>query len=480
MRCLSFIIICTVIVNIPVSAQPPDTLWTRTFGGTEHDRGNSLQQTSDEGYIITGFTESFGAGQSDMWLIKTDSNGDEEWNQTFGGDGDEMGWSVLQTADAGYIVAGYTESFGAGQRDMWLIKTDSTGTEEWNQTFGGADQDYGLSVQQTNDGGYIVTGYTESFGAGDNDSWLIKTDSIGTEEWNRTFGDADQDYGVSVQQTNDGGYIVTGNTESFGAGDCDSWLIKTDSVGTEEWNRIFGGENYDNARSVQQTNDGGYILTGYGEGGVWLIKTDSTGNDEWTQTFGGESFDYGYSVQQTTDGGYIIAGGTASSGEGEFDVWLIKTDSNGDEDWNQTFGGIRMDAGYSVQQTSDDGYIIAGLTESYGAGREDVWLIRVAAEENDIIESNASHPKDYILDKVYPNPFNPTITISVGLPASSELKISVYNITGQEAAILADERYSIGYHQFIFDASDLSSGIYFIHAKVPGKMNEVRKIVLMR
>jgi hypothetical protein len=363
----------------------PELGWSKTFGNLGDDFGDSVQQTSDGGYVIAGFTDSYGAGGDDVWLIKTDSDGNHVWNKTFGGASYDVGWSVQQTAGGGYIIAGGTESYGVGVEDVWLIKTDSDGNKVWDKTFGGASNDVGWSVRQTSDGGYVVAGGTESYGIGEEDVWLIKTDSDGNKVWDKTFGGTSDDAGISVQQTSDGGYIIAGFTESYGVGGGDVWLIRTDSDGNKVWDKTFGAASFDDGESVQQTSDGGYVIAGYtesyGAGGedVWLIKTDSNGDKVWDKTFGGTSDDAGWSVQQTSDGGYVIAGSTSSYGAGGWDAWLIKTDSDGNKVWDKTFGGTSDDDGISVQQTSEGGYGVAGATFSYGAGGEDVWLIKIGA-----------------------------------------------------------------------------------------------------
>jgi len=609
------LLIALAFICTPAFAQPPATLWTQTFGGTESDYAYGVQQTSDGGFITVGYTSSVGAGGWDAMLIKTDADGNDIWTQTFGGIDDEFGRSVQQTSDGGYIIVGDRNPYGPSGLDVWLIKTDPSGNELWSRTYGGADWDWGYSVQQTTDGGYIIVGKTESFGAGQRDVWLIKTDSTGNELWNQTFGGAFSECGYSVQQTADGGYIVTGYIYPSGFGLSDLLLIKTDQDGNLVWNQIFGATNDEFGYEVHQTTDGGYIIAGttwsFGPGSsdAWLIKTDSTGTETWSQTYGGINFDEGRSVQQTTDGGYIVAGYTQSFGAGGTDVWLFKTDPTGTATWGQTFGGTQYDNGYSVQQTSDEGYILCGYTDSFGAGNPDFWLIRVDSDEpqlnitltpdnppiqipanggpfqyNALIsnvtmnpvnfdawtevsaangttfgpillqqnlnlpggeqlnvvltqnvpgflpagvytyrgcvgnhpggtwasgeftfeklpaagtfdvnnwnisgwdfdyqgEQSMTSPNEFAFESIYPNPFNPTTSISVNLPDASELSVVIYNMTGQQVAELADGSFGAGTHQLMFDGSGLSSGIYFVHATVPGQMNELRKIVLMK
>ena len=461
-------------------------LWTQTFGGGSDDYSECVQQTMDGGYIIAGTTSSYGTGyDSDVYLIKTDGIGNESWYQTFGGSDSEWGQSVQQTTDGGYIIAGHTESYGAGGYDVYLIKTDENGNELWSQTFGGVGWDDGYSVQQTTDGGYIVAGTTSSYGTGNDDFYLIKTDGNGNEAWSQTFGGTGADWGHGVQQTTDGGYILAGYTGSYGAGGGDFYLIKTDGDGNETWSRTFGGTGPEYGYSVQQTTDGGYIIAGrtgsYGALGtdVYLIKTDNNGIEVWSQTFGGSGWDCGYSVQQTSDGGYIIAGQTSSYGAGNEDFYLIKTDADGDSIWTKTFGGSSDDVGKSVQQTTDGGYIIAGYTDSFGVSESDVYLICLEGELGVEEHFGSPHPSEFILYPAYPNPFNPSTTLSFSLPTAGEVALNVYNIQGREVAKLIDGFQPAGSHQVTFDAKNLTSGVYFVRLEA-GDFSQTEKLLLIK
>ncbi|MFZ8826687.1 MAG: T9SS type A sorting domain-containing protein [Candidatus Caldipriscus sp.] len=358
--------------------------FAKTYGGTLWDEAYSVQQTSDGGYIVAGATLSFGAGGGDIFLIKTNASGNLQWAKTYGGTGIDIAYSVQQTSDGGYIVAGTTTSFGAGYSDFFLLKTDANGNVQWAKTYGGTSYDWAYSVQQTSDGGYIVAGATLSFDTSDN-ILLIKTDANGNIIWAKTYGvnlTVVYDEAYSVQQTSDGGYIVAGIT---GVGGDNFFLIKTDENGNVQWAKTYGGTYQEWAYSVQQTSDGGYIVAGWtwsfgaGRYDIFLIKTDANGNLQWAKTYGGTNGDFAFSVQQTSDGGYIVAGCTYSFGAGRDDIFLIKTDENGNVQWAKTYGGTGDDRARSVQQTSDGGYIVAGWTWSFGAGGGDFFLIKTDA-----------------------------------------------------------------------------------------------------
>ena len=394
-------------VTIPLGAQVTFSVLvfpsTATYAWTLDweplpNTGRSYVYTAQDGehFLTVKATHNLGT-DTQTWHILTNT-----FNKIYGGIYGDYAHAVQQTSDGGYILAGWTNLIWAVYYDAWLIKTGAYGNKVWDKTFGGSYEDGASAVQQTSDGGYILAGYNGSFGAGSSDAWLIKTDAHGNKVWDKTFGGSYEDEAYAVQQTSDGGYLLVGYTDSFGAGKEDAWLIKTDASGEtcdcsgdgncyeneSKWVKTLGGSGGDYAYSVQQTSDGGYILAGftnsYGAAydHVWLIKTAANGNEVWDKTFGGISGDWASAVQQTSDGGYILAGGTGSFGAGYGDAWLIKTDANGIEVWDKTFGGISDDWAFAVQQTSDGGYILAGSTYLYDASYYDAWLIKTDANGN--------------------------------------------------------------------------------------------------
>ncbi len=359
---------------------PAQTQFALAVGGRASDYGNSVAPTSDGGYVVTGETMSFGTGDYDLFLGKFNSSGDLTWAKTVGGTDRDEGNSVAPTSDGGYIVTGTTRSFGSGPSDLFLGKFSSSGGLTWAKTVGGVDLDWGKSVAQTFDGGYIVTGETESFGGGWYDLFLVKFNSSGDLTWAKTVGGALWDYGYSVAQTSDGGYIVTGETMSFCASFSDLFLAKFNSSGDLTWAKTVGGASLDGGHSVAQTPDGGYIVTGWtgsfgvGSYDLLLAKFNSSGGLAWAKTVGGADDDRGYSVAPTPDGGYIVTGFTWSFGAGIFDLFLGKFNSSGDLTWAKTVGGCGRDYGNSIAPTPDGGYIVTGMADGFGTGFDDLFL----------------------------------------------------------------------------------------------------------
>ncbi len=360
-------------------------VWAKTFGGTDYEKAFSVQQTTDGGYIVSGYVNPIDEPVNyDFYIIKLSATGTQVWTQTLGGANFEQSFSIQQTMDGGYITAGVTNSYGAGSDDYWIVKLDSVGNQTWDKTIGTYGSEMATSISETSDGGYIVSGIVETYSAGNWD-WVSKLDSGGSQVWSwyNPSGGSSGEGAFSVQQTTDYGYIVAGMVyDSFKE---ELKVVKLNSDGTLAWSNTYGGTGDDTVNSIRQTDDGGYIAAGHtnseGAGGkdAWVLKLDSSGNQVWAQTYGGTSDDEANSVQQTTDGGYVVAGITSSYGAGNKDVWILKLDSSGSQTWANTLGGTSNEEAESIQQTTDGGYIVAGVTSSYGAGNSDVWVLKLDA-----------------------------------------------------------------------------------------------------
>jgi hypothetical protein len=367
-------------LSFVVSVEADSSMWSQTYGGTGFEEAYALVEISDGGYAIAGYS---GVNNCDFWLFKTDEFGYMEWNKTYGGTLWDYAESLISTSDGGYAIVGSTHSVSQSIcDDVWLVKTDEFGNEEWNRTYGGPYWDGAYSIIATSDGGYALAGYTGFSGRGNVDWWLVKIDEIGNMEWNTTWaGDTDHDRARALIETSDGGYAITGSIGPFAHNRFDLWLVKTDAYGKMEWNKTCEDAL---GNSLVATSDGGYVIAGEKGGDFWLIKTDELGNEEWNRTYGGTGYDEAHSLVKTSDGGYAIAGTwdyeqwqDLVTGEevarGRF--WLVKTDEFGNMEWNQTYGESDFNVAHSLVATSDGGFAIAGYTK-IGAEDYDVWLVK--------------------------------------------------------------------------------------------------------
>ena len=423
------IMFCFLVITAILFAQPPDTMWTRQYDCLYCEVGRAVQVTHDGGFIIVGSTGTTYQVR-DIYLVRTDANGDTLWTRRFGGSGDERSWSGVQTTDRGFAIGGYTESFGAGDYDFYLVKTDSVGDTLWTRTYGGPGEDACFSVQQTFDNGFIMAGRTESFGAGDYDFYAVKTDSNGDTLWTRTYGGTEKDICAAVQQTNDSGYIFVGGTESYGDTIYDAYIIKTDMLGDTLWTKKYGGHDMDVGRAVQQTFDNGYIIAGYtcsyGQGlDVYLLRTDTNGDTLWARVWGGTSAERGISVVEMPDGNFAVACDDYRDYGvyNDCDIWLLKVDTNGDTLWTTWFGdSLHDDDAGAIVRTSDGGYAIVGTRSPYASTSNDFYLVRTTPDPLGI--------REHWVSPIVDNLLGPTI-FSGTLVLPEEKNCRIFDITGR-------------------------------------------------
>ena len=406
-------------------AQAPAIQWQKSLGGSMNDEAWSIKPTSDGGYIVAGGSESNDSdvsgnhGNWDYWVVKLDDAGAIQWQKSLGGSLGDFAYSIQQTSDGGYVVAGESGSNNGdvsgnhGLNDYWVVKLNETGDIQWQKSLGGSNNDFGYSIQQTSDGGYIVSGTTAanndevSGNHGGYDYWVVKIDDTGAIQWQKSLGGSGNDDAASIQQTTDGEYIVTGASASNddevsgNHGGYDYWAVKLTDTGAIQWQKSLGGTGNDYGYAVQQTTDGGYIIAGYsgsndsevsGNHGIydyWIVKLNDTGAIQWQKSLGGDTIDNAYSIRQTSDGGYIVAGfsgsndGDVSGNHGSYDYWIVKLNDIGTVQWQKSLGGSGMDEAYEIQQTPDGGYIVAGYSNSNDGdvsgnhGGYDYWVVKL-------------------------------------------------------------------------------------------------------
>ena len=385
----SFVIVCLIILiavsilccTVQSCYAQPDSLWSRNFGGVQYDECNSLIQTEDGGFALAGYTRSFGAGNADFWLVKTDVNGDSLWSRTYGGENNDVCKSLVQTVDGGYALAGRTDSFGEGGSRFWLVKTDANGDSLWSDT-------------------YHNSGST--------------------------------DYCQSMIQTIDGGYALGG------------------------WTWASGGDD------------------------IWLVKTDVNGDSLWSRTFAGERTERCHSIIQTADSGLVVAGYTNSLGSGWYDSWLIKTDMHGNPLWSRTFGGVQWDICNAIIETTEGGFALAGYTHPFGMVTSDFWLVKIGSNPERVPSgNNFSIPSRIRILSAYPNPFNATTNLSYSLPIPSPVTIQICDVSGRLIETLVNDLQQAGQHSVTWNSRNASSGVYLVRMEALG-FKGVRKVVLVR
>ena len=409
--------------------------WVKNFGGSGNESAQAIIKTDDGGYAILGYTSSINGDvstkteeENDYWFLKFDGNGNLQWNKTYGGSKDDIGQSLSQTKDGGYILTGYSMSSDGdvsnneGFHDNWILKLDAQGVLEWQSSYGFSGHDHSYDILEASQGGYFFTGFLDitsaradgntekgnsltSHGVGEFRG--TKIDENGSVQWRGYFGGTNNDRAHSVVQTNDGGFVMAGFTESDDYdisntnGSYDFWVVKVDSFGNLVWEHSFGGEGIEVSYDIAKTSDNGFVVVGntfsangdilvnHGESDMWMIKLDEEGNLIWEQTYGGSQFDLAQAVVESKDGGFLIAGNTKSEDQdstlnmGENDIWVVKTNKTGELVWQKSFGGSGLDFGFDLLENSDGSIMVVGESSSTDfnsvslKGNTDVILLKI-------------------------------------------------------------------------------------------------------
>jgi hypothetical protein len=522
------------IVTSSILAQPT-IQWSKCYGGTRNDFPSSLLSTRDGGYIMAGSTASTDKdiflhhGDYDVWVVKLNSDGSIKWEKTFGGTGGDAAGGIIQAFDGSYLIAGSTNSndgdvTGAhGGSDVWILKIDSLGNLLWEKTYGGSNNEAAATIMEAGEGGYAIFGTTNStdgdvkgfHGGIGSDIWIFTITGTGTIIWQKTLGGSGDDQASSFIRTSDGGYALTGFTNSVD-GDLlgrvrdtttDLWALKLTGAGELLWQKTFGGSSYEQGNAIIETLDHGFGIIGStlsNDGDVsglhgfysdaWLLKLGSTGTMQWQKTYGGTQGEIGFSIIQKQDSGYVVAASTVSedgdvSGlHGSTDCWIFKTTKTGDLLWQKTLGGSKEDAslGAGIIPTPDSGFLVASMTKSSDGdvlARKgdstkdwDIWLVKLSPEKAAV--NNFSNDNEKLFS-VYPNPSVGPVKFRYNLPTLSEISIEIFNPLGEKLRTLLNSKEEAGTHEQIFDITPYPAGMYFLKIDINGKY-EMQKIEVIK
>ncbi len=509
-----------------LQAQDPSIIWQKTIGGNTMDVVYSLQQTSDGGYILGGYSNSNASGEKsensrggiDAWIVKMDASGNLMWDKTYGGSGDDFLTSIKETLDGGFIVgmgsnsniSGDKSENSRGGTDFWILKLNAAGELDWQKTYGGAQPEFDTNIFPTVDGGYFVTGYSDSDISGDKtvpskgqrDYWVLKLNNSGEINWQKAVGGNTVDRLIVSMQTEDGGYILGGHSDSNISGDksennrglFDNWLVKLSGDGTIEWNKTYGGNDNDLVRDIIQIEDG-FMVGGYSHSGIsgdktgelrgvidyWVYKINNDGNMVWQKTIGGNQTDYLRTIRRKSDGNYLVTGYSNSNVSGEktensnggYDMWFLLLDPNGEILGQNTIGGAADEsAGYSV--ILDDGYLFAVASESNQSGdksensrgEEDYWIFKT---NFGLLGLDDLQEQSTIL--IYPNPIKDQFTIDLG-KVESKIQIKITDSTGK---LVYKQNYSNT--QKVPIVFNVSTGIYFLSVQLENNKTITKKLI---
>jgi len=500
---------CILLLSCITYGQTPEILHSSAFGGSVDEYAYDIAIGTEGGYIIAGYTNSNDGdvigqhGSDDYWVVKVDVDGSIEWQKCLGGSLSDQAFSIENTVDGGYVIAGRSSSTDGdvhgnqGQMDSWIVKINEVGIIEWERCYGGASLDGAYDINVTDDGGYIVagttmsidsiTGYPEGW-----DLWVFKINALVGLEWQNSYGGSNNDAARSIEQTSDGGFIVAGYSDSNDGdletnyGDIDYWVVKLSADGLLENQRNYGGSGYDMATSIHQTEDGGYILAGFSnssDGEVsnafglfdyWIVKLNETLDIQWQKSFGGSSDDLPGSIQITNKGGFLVAGeshsndGNVSGNKGQSDYWILALNETGSIEWQKCFGGTGNDYAMQVKELTNNEIVVIGSSSSddidipVNNGLSDFWFVKLNGP--DAIMDNDNEELSF-----YPNPAEKEIMISNG--NTSIVEIVIYNQLGElvlQKEILTDK----------VDISELVQGVYIID--LISKGSNIRKKLIVK
>lgn len=451
-------------VLLPALSQA-QIMFERHYGGSGDEAGINALQSSDGGYFVTGSTDSYGLGGFDIYVIRINEYGDPLWSKTYGGAGDDLAISLIQTFDGNYVISGYTDSYGTGNSDVYCLKMDQNGDTIWTKTYGSTGSDQCNSAIECSDGGLFFVGYTPNLLSGYWDVFCIKTDLQGDTVWTRTFNKKNANSGFSAVQTTDGGYLIAATTSTYSVSNSkDVFVIKLNEFGDSLWTKTIDKGLDDWGSCVVELGNGDLVVSGrtnsmgYGGYDTFIARYNSSGDEIWFKNYGGTADDSGGKIIVTNDSSIVFSGTTYSFGHGAGDLYLIKTNLNGDTLWTKTYGGGNDDmGGGSIYQTNDNGFITGGITNSFGNGVE-MYLVKTRADGFAILKDDGNTLNTI---RVFPNPCNGICNLSLQNSTSTSICIQIFDLDGK--MVYRKNNLLLNSLEERIDLTTLQSGMYFLN-----------------